>query len=200
MWKRDNESAPTPQPAAAPTPVRREDPEPVAPRPAATPGTRALLGPSIEFHGDIVGGEDLLIEGRLQGKVRLPQHAVAIGPKGRVNAEIQGRVIEVEGEVEGQLHAEELIVLRKSARVRGDLVAPRVVLEDGAKFKGTVDMEPKASAAAPRARSEQEMRSDKSAERSASAANPANAGPSPSPNASAPAPATGAAAAASRAS
>ena len=185
MWKRDNESAPTPS-SAAPAPARREEFEPAPPRPAASPATRALLGPSIEFHGDIAGGEDLLIEGRLQGKVRLPQHAVAIGPKGRVNAEIQGRVIEIEGEVEGQLHAEELIVLRKSARVRGDLVAPRVVLEDGAKFKGTVDMEPKAGAAQ-RPRSEPENRADKSAERSNAAA-------------SAPAPASSPAATAARAS
>lgn len=163
MWKRDNEPAPTPQSnvPAQPT-ARREEPEPVAPKPApSSPATRALLGPSIEFHGEIAGGEDLLIEGRFKGKVRLPQHAVAIGTKGHVTAEIQARILEIEGEVEGQLQAEELIVLHKSARVRGDLVAPRVVLEDGAKFKGSIDMEPKAPAATGRARGDVEARSEK---------------------------------------
>ena len=165
MWKRDNEPAPTQQSNVAAQPAaRREEPEPVAAKPAVSlPTTRALLGPSIEFQGEIAGGEDLLIEGRLQGKVRLPQHAVSIGTKGHVTAEIQARVIEIEGEVEGQLQAEELIVLHKSARVRGDLVAPRVVLEDGAKFKGTIDMEPKAAAATGRARGDVEARSEKPA-------------------------------------
>ena len=109
---------------------------------------------------DLLGMLGLLLD---VGKVRLPQHAVSIGTKGHVTAEIQARVIEIEGEVEGQLQAEELIVLHKSARVRGDLVAPRVVLEDGAKFKGTIDMEPKAAAATGRARGDVEARSEKPA-------------------------------------
>lgn len=158
MWKRENEPAPTPQAAGAPTPspatpaTPRSEPEAPAPRPTAVATARAVFGPSLELTGELSGAEDLLVEGRVQGKIRLPQHSVIVGAKGRVSAEVQARVLEIEGEVDGHLSGEELIVLRKSARVRGDLVAPRVVIEDGAKFKGSIDMEPKrATGSAPAA-------------------------------------------------
>jgi cytoskeletal protein CcmA (bactofilin family) len=159
MWKRENEPAPTPQPShAAPssataTPAApaapRVEPEPPA-RPAAVSvaGSRAVIGPSLDLTGELSGAEDLLVEGKVQGKIRLAQNAVVVGAKGRVSADVQARMIEIEGEVDGHLSADELIVLRKSARVRGDLASPRVVIEDGAKFKGTIDMEPKRAAAA----------------------------------------------------
>jgi cytoskeletal protein CcmA (bactofilin family) len=157
MWKRDNETAPKPQsaPAPAPAPVAatppRAEAEPAAPAPAPQPPravstSRAIIGPSLDLTGELTGAEDLLVEGRVQGKIRLPQNSVVVGAKGRVSADVQARVIEIEGEVDGHLTAEEVVILRKSARVKGDLNAPRVVLEDGAKFKGTIDMEPKRSA------------------------------------------------------
>lgn len=147
MWKRENEPVPNPHPSAppsAPTAAPRHDPETAPPRmPTPVAASRAVIGPSIELTGELSGSEDLFVEGKVQGKIRLPQHSVTVGAKGRVSAEVQARVLEIEGEVDGHLFGEELIVLRKSARVRGDLVAPRVVIEDGAKFKGTIDMEPK---------------------------------------------------------
>ena len=155
MWKRDNEpapsreSAPAPSPTPAPAPAApaagRPEPEPTSSR-AASSGARAVIGPSLDLTGELSGAEDLLVEGRVQGKIRLPQNAVTVGSKGRVSADVQARLIEIEGEVDGQLSADELIVLRKSARVKGDLTSPRVVIEDGAKFKGTIDMEPKRAA------------------------------------------------------
>lgn len=150
MWKRENEPAPPPTPAAAPPAAARTDrpdradrsePEPPAHRPAES-GARAVIGPSLDLQGELSGNEDLLIEGRVQGRIQLPQNAVTIGVKGRVSAQVLARLILIEGEVDGNLVAEELIMLKKSARVRGDLVAPRVVIEDGARFKGTIDMEP----------------------------------------------------------
>ena len=163
MWKRENEPAPTPQPLnAAPSttpvtpaapPAPRAEPEPPARPVAASAGSRAVIGPSLDLTGELSGAEDLLVEGKVQGKIRLAQNAVVVGAKGRVSADVQARAIEIEGEVDGHLSADELIVLRKSARVRGDLTSPRVVIEDGAKFKGTIDMEPKraaSSAAGPR--------------------------------------------------
>lgn len=151
MWKRENEPAPSPTSAAAPPitarpertdrPERSEPPEPPAHRPAETV-SRAVIGPSLDLQGELSGNEDLLVEGRVQGRIHLPQNAVTIGAKGRVSAQVLARLISIEGEVDGNLVAEELIMLRKSARVRGDLVAPRVVIEDGARFKGTIDMEP----------------------------------------------------------
>ena len=157
MWKRENEPAPNPQPTQAPAPASaapapRSEPEPPAPAPAPRPsmstssGGRAVIGPSLDLTGELSGAEDLLVEGKVQGKIRLPQNAVTVGAKGRLSADVQARMIEIEGEVDGHLAAEELIVLRKNARVRGDLASPRVVIEDGAKFKGTIDMEPKRAA------------------------------------------------------
>ena len=104
-----------------------------------------MIGPSIVVRGEISGEEDLLIEGRVEGKVDLRQNAVTIGAKGQLSAEVHARVVMIDGEVEGNLNAEEQIVLRKSSRVRGDLCSPRVSIEDGARFKGSIDMEPKSA-------------------------------------------------------
>ena len=110
-----------------------------APKSTAASG-RATIGPAISIKGDVTGSEDLLIQGKVDGSVTLGHHAVSVGSEGRVNANIIGRVITIEGRVEGDLTAEEQIVLRGSAQVHGDIKAPRVVLEDGATFRGLVDM------------------------------------------------------------
>jgi cytoskeletal protein CcmA (bactofilin family) len=151
MWKRENETSPmpaSPTPAAAAAP--RRDPEPAAappPRPAEASTGRAIVGAATVVRGEIAGEEDLMVEGRVEGKIHLPQNAVTVGAKGRVAAEVHARVILIDGEVEGNLVAEEQVVIRRSGRVRGDLVAPRVSIEDGARFKGSIDMEPKRAAA-----------------------------------------------------
>ena len=134
MWKKDEE-----QPTRT-TPVVAASPETVR-APAARSG-HATIGPSIVIKGEVSGNEDLLIQGRVDGSVALDTHAVTVGGGGRVKANISGRVITVEGDVEGDLEAQEQIVLRGSAKVQGDLKAPRVVLEDGASFRGLVDMGP----------------------------------------------------------
>lgn len=133
MWKKDEEQS------TQPTTQR---PSTERSRTGGSGGGRATIGPSISIEGDVTGSEDLLIEGEVRGSVHLDEHAVAVGGKGRVNADIEGRVITVEGRVEGNLTAQEQIVLRGSAHVQGDITAPRVVLEDGANFRGLVDMGP----------------------------------------------------------
>jgi len=131
MWKKEDAQ---PEPATTATPPRVPPPSPTR------TGSRATIGPSISIRGEVTGSEDLLIEGRIDGSVSLESHAVAVGTEGRVHAGITGRVITIEGEVEGDLTAQEQIVLRGTARVHGDIKAPRVVLEDGATFRGLVDM------------------------------------------------------------
>ncbi len=136
---------PTHTPASQPemsSPYDRPTPTaPAAPAaPAASMATRATIGRSITIRGEVSGDEDLLIQGRVDGSVDLKQHAVTVGPEGEVKASITARLVTVEGSVEGDLRAEEQIILRSSARVQGDLTAPRVVLEDGARFRGGVDM------------------------------------------------------------
>lgn len=139
---------------------KKSEPEatvaPPQPQPAPPPRTsvqaareRAVIGPSIEIKGDLTGGEDLQIEGRIEGKIDLRRHNVIIGKSGRVQADIYGKVITVDGEVLGNLYGEEQIILRQSSTVRGNLTAPRVMLEDGSNFKGSIDMTSKESAALP---------------------------------------------------
>jgi cytoskeletal protein CcmA (bactofilin family) len=136
IWKKsENDEAPV-QPLVQPLP-----PPPVTPpvQPAAKK-EQALIGPSIEIKGTLIGGEDLLVEGRIEGKIELNKHAIIVGKSGRVHADVHGRTITVMGEIEGDLYGEEQISLRKASTVRGNLIAPRVVLEDGCNFKGGIDM------------------------------------------------------------
>jgi len=134
MWKKEDEPVEkvAPRVEAAPTPQRPA-------RPAST-GERATIGRSITIRGDVTGDEDLLIQGRVDGSVSLHEHAITIGPDGVVKASVVGRVVSIEGRVEGNISADEQIILRTSATVQGDISAPRVVLEDGAKFRGGVEM------------------------------------------------------------
>ncbi|HEY8022420.1 MAG TPA: polymer-forming cytoskeletal protein [Thermoanaerobaculia bacterium] len=144
-WKRDDPPSPNPNPYTEPTAPPRP------PAPAAAPAApephrrseRATIGPSIYIKGDLAGEEDLVIEGRVEGRVDLKQHNVTIGKNGRVRADVFGRVVNVEGEVDGNVFAQEQAILRQSGAVRGNITSPRVTLEDGSRFKGSIDMEPK---------------------------------------------------------
>lgn len=140
MWKRtDDPQTPAPayQPESEPPPAARRS------NPAPPSSGRAVIGPSIRIQGDLTGEEDLLIEGRVEGKIDLKQQSVTIGQSGRVQADVFGRNITVDGEVRGNLVADEQITVRRTGHVQGNLTAPRVSLEDGAKFKGSIDMEPR---------------------------------------------------------
>jgi cytoskeletal protein CcmA (bactofilin family) len=106
----------------------------------ASGGEPATIGPSITIRGEVTGEEDLVIQGRVEGSVDLKQNSVTVGPEGTVKGNISGRGVTVEGSVEGDIRADEQVVLRGTARVQGDLSAPRVMLEDGAHFRGGVDM------------------------------------------------------------
>ncbi len=136
MWKKDE---------VAPASINEPRPEDRGRRSESVPPTRnsaerATIGPSITIRGEVSGDEDLLIQGRVHGSVDLQQQTVTVGREGQVKANITGRVVTVEGEVEGDLMAQEQVILRASAQVQGDITAPRVVLEDGASFRGMVDM------------------------------------------------------------
>ncbi len=133
MFKKDASEASSVGPR---TPVGAVGPAP-APRRG---GGMATIGPSISIKGDVTGDEDLLIQGRVEGKVKLAKHNVTIGPDGQVKADIEGRTVVVEGRVEGDLHGQEQIILRHTARVDGSIAAPRVTLEDGAVFRGGIEM------------------------------------------------------------
>jgi cytoskeletal protein CcmA (bactofilin family) len=115
-----------------------------APSPSTGSGERAAIGASVAIVGNVSGAEDLTVLGRLEGKIEVPQHTVTIGRSARVQADIHAKSVSVEGEVRGNLVAGEQILIRKTATMLGNLTAPRVGLEDGCCFKGSVDMEMRA--------------------------------------------------------
>lgn len=104
----------------------------------------AIIGRSIQINGDVKGDEDLLIEGDVSGTVELKNHALTVGKEGKVKADIYARSITVDGTTDGDLFASERIAIRATAQVRGNLLAPRISLEDGAHFKGAVEMDKQA--------------------------------------------------------
>lgn len=108
-----------------------------------------MIGPSIKIKGEVTGDEDLLIQGTVEGSVDLSEHEVTVGQSGQVAADITAKSIRIDGSVTGDINGNENVVISKSGNVRGNIVAPRVTLEDGAIFKGSIDMDPGDAAANP---------------------------------------------------
>jgi len=105
------------------------------------------IGQSIHIKGELTGNEDLTIEGKVEGKVLLKDHNLTIGANGKITAEIQAKTVMVVGEVVGNITADDKVEVAATGSLRGDIVAPRVVLADGAEFKGSIDMDRKPSVA-----------------------------------------------------
>lgn len=136
MWKKPNPGeVPEERPpvAAAPRP-----PSVAAPLPVRTP---ARIGSTLFFKGDLQGEEDLVIEGRIEGKIAIKQGNVTVGEKGRVEADIEAASIQVAGLVKGNLTGADRVVLLESGRVEGNITARSVSLENGCHFKGSIDMQ-----------------------------------------------------------
>lgn len=149
MWNKDEQSSQSSQ-SKSPSPSRStSEPEaPASPRSQSPSGELTRIGPSVSLRGTLRCEEDLRIEGRLQGEVSVPEHRVVIGSTGRVEADVRGRVVEVEGRVVGDLVGTERVVVAASGNVEGNIKAPRVSLENGAQFKGSIDMDPGATSEA----------------------------------------------------
>jgi len=105
------------------------------------------IGQSVQIKGELTGNEDLTIEGKVDGKVFLKDHNLTIGGNGRISAEIHAKTVMVIGEVVGNITADDKVEIAATGSMRGDIIAPRVVLADGARFKGSIDMERKSAAA-----------------------------------------------------
>lgn len=113
---------------------------PRAPMPQSPDANRTILGPSITLRGELAGDEDLAIEGQFDGSLHLRDHCLTVGPQGQVKAEIEASRVIVQGAVTGNITARERIEIRKTGRVLGDLVAPGIAIEDGAYFKGSIEI------------------------------------------------------------
>ncbi len=134
-------SKPSKAPAAEHKPVG-ESPSATATAPAAgavpTPAG-SVFGPTLRFKGELRADEDFVLQGRIEGSIHHTQN-LTIGTDGVVKGDSRARSIVVEGTVEGDLYALESISIRPTARVLGNLLAPRVAIADGAQFNGKVDM------------------------------------------------------------
>lgn len=104
-------------------------------------GRSATIGPSIHVKGELLGNEDLVIEGRVEGIVRLRDHHLTVGKSATILATIEAKSIRVEGNVQGDVQATERVELAAGSTVSGDITSPRVSIADGARFKGSVDMD-----------------------------------------------------------
>ena len=113
-------------------------------------GVATLIGPSLVISGKISGDEDLTVRGRVEGKLELSRGLV-VDPGGIIKADVSAKSAVISGVVVGNIRAEESVELTREARVVGDITAPRVVILDGAAYRGRVDMSGAPVAAAPRA-------------------------------------------------
>jgi cytoskeletal protein CcmA (bactofilin family) len=150
MWKPTNQSTqnPTPEPPRAatpsytPAPVSTPEPTPAAaPRNATlNPQDQATIGKSLVIKGEVTGSESLYIDGRVEGSINLSGNRVTVGRNGVVAANINAREIVVLGKVKGNLVASDRVDIRNEGSLTGDVVAQRISIEDGAYFKGGIDI------------------------------------------------------------
>ena len=113
-----------------------------SPPPSGPSSPVATIGPSINIKGEVSGDENLIIQGTIEGRIELKNRVVTIGRSGKVTANINATVVKIEGEVNGDISGKEKVIISKTGRVKGNIITPRMSLEDGAKFKGTIDMDP----------------------------------------------------------
>jgi cytoskeletal protein CcmA (bactofilin family) len=149
MWNRRKDEEYAPRPAAPPapsaesvreatpsmstTPTRNYEPAPV------TSGS-ASIGKAVMVKGQIYSREDLYIDGEVEGNVELAEHRLTVGPNGKVKAGIKAREIVALGNIQGNVEATDKVEIRKDARLIGDIKTARIVIEDGAYFKGGIDI------------------------------------------------------------
>ena len=101
----------------------------------------ARLGPSLHVKGEISGNEDLLIEGSVEGLVQLDERKLTVGATAKLTADIIAREVVVYGTVKGNLRAKDRIEIKKDGSVNGDLTTARIMIEDGAYFKGSIEID-----------------------------------------------------------
>ena len=100
----------------------------------------AQIGKSLQLKGEITGSEDLLIDGEVEGAIELKENSLTVGPNGNVKADVSARSIIVMGHLRGNVRAGEKIEICKTGSLEGDLSTARIVIEDGAVFRGSIDI------------------------------------------------------------
>lgn len=136
----------TPEPQSPP--VSKPAPSVNAPAPAVKAPRVAMIGQGISISGDVKADSSLKIEGRLEGRAVQCADEIEVAECGHVSANIMAKVVKISGVVTGDIGATEKVLISRTGRVQGNIIAPRVQLEDGALFRGSIDMNPAESARA----------------------------------------------------
>jgi cytoskeletal protein CcmA (bactofilin family) len=149
LFGKDSKPAENPNPTAPPKPAPAPSAPPapgVAPaaasRPAPGPvssGAACVVGAKTTFNGELTGDEDILIEGRVEGQIRISRD-LRVGPTGVVKASIDAASVVVSGEVIGDCSAVNRVEIQSSGKLTGNIRAPKIVIAEGAMFKGNSDM------------------------------------------------------------
>src|ERR1700684_3681732 len=147
MWnKRKEEEYPPKSPATPPAPASQiKENAPMSTNPAPSHHATESRGPAnigkaVMIKGQIFSREDLTIDGEIDGSVELHENRLTVGPHGKLQAGVKAREVVVLGTVHGNVETSDKIEIRKDARVVGDLKTARIVIEDGAYFKGSIDI------------------------------------------------------------
>jgi cytoskeletal protein CcmA (bactofilin family) len=155
MWgkKPEQQSPPVSQPKAANPPkpipafVEEKKMSTDALRPSASSvSSSARLGASLHVKGEISGHEDLLVDGSVEGLIQLEDRKLTVGASAKVSADVVAREVVVYGNVKGNLRARDRIEIKKDGSVVGDLTTARIMIEDGAYFKGSIEIDKTADA------------------------------------------------------
>ena len=149
MWKRkEEEPSPSPEYTMTGSPASHAPSAPQPQRPVEPQRTEALrggevanIGKSVVVKGELSGSEDLVIDGEVEGSITLRGQTLTVGPNGRVRANIEARNVILNGRVDGDIHASDRVELRKSASLSGNISTARISIEDGAFFKGGIDIQ-----------------------------------------------------------
>jgi cytoskeletal protein CcmA (bactofilin family) len=148
MWNKQQaqtEAPSAPAQAAKPSVVAFSNPatSTVAPVIGSTPARgSARLGSSLQIKGHITGTEDLQIDGKVDGPISLRGHGLTVGPAAQLNSEIHAREVVVYGKVVGNVHARDRVDVKSDGSVVGDISTARISIEDGAQFKGRIEIDP----------------------------------------------------------
>jgi len=145
MWNRrkDEDINPrlTPQPPSSASLAREGIPmNTLPPRTNESESARATIGKSVIAKGQLFSREDLYIDGEIEGSVEMQEHKLTVGPNGKLLASVKAREIVILGTIHGNVEATDKIEIRKDAKLVGDLKTARIVIEDGAYFKGSIDI------------------------------------------------------------
>jgi cytoskeletal protein CcmA (bactofilin family) len=108
---------------------------------ATADGATSRLGSSLHIKGEISGNEDLHVDGEVEGPIRLGEGRLTVGAAAKVTSDIIAREVVVHGKVKGNVHAKDKIEIKKEGSVTGDLTMAQILIEDGAHFKGSIDIE-----------------------------------------------------------